>query len=273
MLIYGILYFLTIYFPLRMRDIYVNILARFFGKNYSIDLSYRLLNGKSLLGILPDGSFLVFPLDDMKLLDIISEVYSKKIYDLQKFDKPDLICDLGAHIGLFSLRMAKLVSDSKIIAVEVSPSNYSFCLRNITLNKLCDRVEVFCVAVGQNRRTAILYLNKFSRGDNSLRKEWHGLDISKYGWQRKSVNVLPLEDILPIETSHAFLKIDVEGMETEVLKGLENRSMVVDRFVIEIHTSITEELEVYKWLNIHSFSITKKQRLYSDCLIIEARRH
>jgi len=51
--------------------------------DYIIKAAYKLLNEKSLRGVLPDGSLIFYPLDDFKLLSIISEIYYKKIYDVE----------------------------------------------------------------------------------------------------------------------------------------------------------------------------------------------
>lgn len=268
-----IAYLLTVYFPLRIRDLSVNALVLLLKEEHAVELSHRLLRRKRLVGILPDGNLLCFPLDDLKLLTIISEIYDRKIYDSEDTDNHDLICDVGAHIGLFSLRMARKAKNGRIIAIEASPSNYRFCLRNIRLNNLNGRIEAINAAVGERKSRATLWLSNVSGGDNSLVKGWHYSGPLGRTRMRQEVSVQPLDDILPEATSRALVKIDVEGMELGVLAGLAEKSAKVSRLIIEVHTSVTEEAKVYDWLRDHDFSITKKHRLYGDCLLVEARRH
>jgi len=68
------------------------------------------------------------------------------------------------------------------------------------------------------------------------------------------------------------MKIDVEGMESEVLSGLEKQYMKVNKLVIEIHMSVVNVTRIYEWLRTDGFAITKTQKLYDDCSASEARR-
>ena len=69
-----------------------------------------------------------------------------------------------------------------------------------------------------------------------------------------------------------MMKIDVEGMESEVLSGLEKQYMKINKLVIEIHTSIVNVTRISEWLRTDGFVITKTQKLYEYCLLLEAQR-
>jgi len=167
-----LLYLLTVYLPLRIRDLCINFLTLFIKRDYAIKVAYKLLNGKALMGELPDGSLIFYPLDDFKLLSIISEIYHKKIYDVEGCESFKCVCDVGAHIGLFTLRVSKQAPNSKIIAIEPNPINFKFLVKNIFMNNLEDRVHALNVAVGKRKERSVFYLSKVSRGDSSL-KRWH----------------------------------------------------------------------------------------------------
>ena len=264
---YKMLYFLTIYLPLRVRDLFVNFLVIFFRRDRVIDVACMFLNGRSLIGILPDRNLLVYPLDDFKLLQIISEVYFNKIYDVEQMNSFRNICDIGSHIGIFTLRMSREAKNSNILSIEPNLINFEYLSRNIALNGLSNRAYPLNVAIGRINGKAVLYLNKISRGDSSL-KRWHNSGFAG----NYSVDMLSLDNVLSKEKIYDLLKIDVEGAENEVLKGLGNQYKIVNRFVLEIHTSIVDITEIYGWLLLHNFMITKKHKLYSDCLLLEAQR-
>jgi FkbM family methyltransferase len=230
-------------------------------------MANRFLKKTSLIGVLPDGSLIFYPLDDFKLLPIISEIYYKKIYDIKEIETCDYICDVGAHIGLFALRVSKLAPSSRIIAIEADPTNFRFILKNVSINGLKDRIRGLNVAAGQRKGRVILWLSKLSRGDCSTKK-WH--DAGSAG--HLLVDVLPLDDILSDEGSCDLMKIDVEGAETEVLKGLEKQYEKVNRLAIETHIPAVNVNDIFEWLHNHGFVITKKQKLYEDCLLLKARR-
>ena len=76
------------------------------------------------------------------------------------------------------------------------------------------------MAVGKRKERAVLYLSKVSRGDSSM-KRWH--DTGTDGVL--IVDVIPLDDVLfKLEMGVCdLIKIDVEGMESEVLEGLQKQ--------------------------------------------------
>lgn len=122
------------------------------------------------------------------------------------------------------------------------------------------------MAVGQRKGRVVLRLNKLSRGDSSIKK---GHDVYSDGYL--IVDVLPLDDILSDESSCYLIKIDVEGAETEVLRGLEKHHAKVNKLIMEIHISDVNVNEIHEWLYKHNFTITKTQKLYENCLLLEAR--
>jgi len=265
---YKALFLVTIYLPLRIRDIFINFIAILFGVNRAIDIKERLFKGRSLIGMLPDGSLLFYPLDDLKLLPIISEIYSRKIYDTKGMESLHYVCDVGAHIGLFTLRVSKMSQNVKVIAIEPNPVNYKFLLRNIAINGLSDKVYALNVAAGEERKKAVLYLSGISRGDSSL-KGWQ--DVGAYGYL--IVDVLPLDNILSNIETCDLIKIDVEGVETEVLRGLGKNHWKVNRILAEIHVSFVNVNEIYRWMYKHGFRVTKLRKIYENTLLLEAQRH
>ncbi|MEM3393653.1 MAG: hypothetical protein QXY79_01235, partial [Candidatus Methanomethylicia archaeon] len=104
MIAYKFFYFLTVYIPLRIRDLFINFLAFFVRRDYVVKAWHKLFKEKSLKGILPDGNLICYPLYGLKLLPIISEIYHKKIYEVENIKAFECIYDVGAHIGLFLLK-------------------------------------------------------------------------------------------------------------------------------------------------------------------------
>ena len=52
------------------------------------------------------------------------------------FDEGDIVIDVGAHIGLFSIYLAKRWPVLKVFAFEPFPTNYRNCEDNLHLNKV-----------------------------------------------------------------------------------------------------------------------------------------
>jgi FkbM family methyltransferase len=262
------MFLLTVYLPLRIRDYCASFLGLFARRGVVVNVLHKLLTERALIGMLPDGNRMLYPLDDFKLLSIISEIYHKKIYDLKEPKRVGLVLDVGAHIGLFTLRTARRFPNSEIIAIEPNPTTFRFLVRNVLINGMKDRVRVLNLAAGRVRGKTVLWLSRLSRGDSSIRK-WH--DAGSAG--SSAVHLTPLDDILLTVRVCDLIKVDVEGMEEEVLKGLQKQYIKVKRLIMEVHLAVVHATKVYEWLANHDFAITRSHMLYADCLVLEARRN
>lgn len=122
------------------------------------------------------------------------------------------VADVGAHIGYFSLLLARLVGErGHVYAVEPAEENVRFLERNLAANGL-GNVTLLPVAAGSERRRRTFRLTGSSDShgfyDHPLAETAATLDIDE----------APLDDLIagPVD----IVKIDVEGAELEVLGGM-----------------------------------------------------
>lgn len=138
----------------------------------------------------------------------------------------DTFVDVGANIGYFSILAGRLTGENgQVIAFEPERENFSLLEYNIKLNNL-DHVTAAQLALSSESGTADLYLNKNNLGD-------HQLFPSKNDSTRTTSKITlalgddQLADIKQID----FLKVDTQGSEYHVLKGL---SSVIARSLPEM---------------------------------------
>jgi len=141
--------------------------------------------------------------------------------------KGDTVLDIGAHIGLFAVVTARLVgSGGKVYAFEPTPFTRDVLSEVVCLNGLADTVEVRSEAVSASSGETVF----FETGDvisnaNSLVKT----DRSR---KEIPVKLISVDDFIAEKGVKAdCLKIDVEGVELDVLRGakrtfLEHRPVV-----------------------------------------------
>lgn len=129
--------------------------------------------------------------------------------------KPGMtVVDIGANLGLYSLSIAKLVGDSgRVYAFEPAPSLYCAAARNIQRNGGDRIVRLENVALGSKDGTAILHLGGFNSGNNRV-----VASTQDAGGVR--VPLARLDDVLP-DSRVDWIKIDVQGWEIEVLRGMQ----------------------------------------------------
>ena len=110
----------------------------------------------------------------------------------------DIVVDIGASIGYFTLLMSKLVGASgTVYSFEPTPNQFVYLQHNIKQNGFEDRVKVFNIAANDQQGVLSIQCNACSPNLVS-------------GWA--------LDDILPKKVD--FIKIDIDGSEPRALKGL-----------------------------------------------------
>ncbi len=121
--------------------------------------------------------------------------------------------DVGAYVGFFSIFASKIVGkNGKVLAFEPNPQAHKILLENIKLNR-CDNISVFNIALGSVEGFSFLHIPK-----GRSKSEATVLNVEK----GVKVAVKPLDSILKgIDIKGVdMVKIDVEGWENEVLKGM-----------------------------------------------------
>lgn len=129
------------------------------------------------------------------------------------------LVDVGANIGLYtSLAMHNLNAGGRIVAVEPRPKTFDFLERNIAANRreAGPRTDAFRVAAAPESGTRVLFQNPENKADNRVYVS------NDFHWETTEVVARPLDDLLAeqgIREIH-FLKIDVQGFEQMVLRGI-----------------------------------------------------
>ena len=147
-----------------------------------------------------------------------------------------IFLDIGANIGYFSLLAARL-PDVQVISFEPSPREIVRFYRNIALNRFSN-ITLFPYGLSDQVTSSSLYIHDDSNpGMNSPINLQDLFPYVKYN-QIASCNFIPLDHIFSetLLSKVQLCKIDVEGYEMSILKGMsksiENMSNTV--FVVEI---------------------------------------
>ena len=131
-----------------------------------------------------------------------------------------LVFDVGANVGTMTRVFSSL--GAKVIAIEPNPD----CVRHIELTTSRNEVEVLQAAVSNANGLAILSVSDRKDKMSSLSDDWRKA-VSKDNrgyvgiWNRDlTVPTITLEALINRYGQPFYIKIDVEGHEESVLKGL-----------------------------------------------------
>jgi FkbM family methyltransferase len=180
---------------------------------------------------------------ELKHLDIhyvfLLEVYVLNLYRANLLTKNDIVIDAGAGIGEFTiLASRKIGPGGRVIAIEPDPSDYELLQLNIKKNN-CANVVPINIGLGENT------------GERQM--EFRGRSYS--------FRVDTLENILGkvgLKKRINFIKMDIEGFETEVLSQSIDTIKNADTIAIELHNTKEEVDRILSKYNFRFTPISKR---------------
>jgi FkbM family methyltransferase len=177
-----------------------------------------------------------------------------------------IFVDVGANVGGYSVRACKI--GARVIAVEPDPDNYHVLKLNLEHNQ-CTSVNVLNIAAGMREEVRELYEdNRGAPAGFSL------LQAKGSGKIKCSVKVKPLDVTIPQLLNNErvdLLKIDVEGVEPEVIKGaldlLKRTRYVIVEVIPSTKSRMLEMLNLLKPLGFKLIDKVCRLSLYCDLLL------
>jgi FkbM family methyltransferase len=171
------------------------------------------------------------------------------------------ILDCGSHIGLSVAYFARRFPKARIIAFEPDPENYRLLQTNVAVNGF-QGVELLNLAVSSQRGTA-RFFGEFGAATpmasaHSMRQEW-GTQRSE---QSILVNTVSLAEYItePID----YLKLDIEGMEMEVMNSIKQHLHLIRAVGLEFHgtggQALPDEENLVRLLRESGFQVAVTQK-------------
>ena len=185
---------------------------------------------------------------------LLEEYLIKNISLSIHFD--EIIVDIGANIGEFSLGISNLLNNYNLICIEPDPTEFDVLKKNL---KDLKKVKLYNYALSKKNSQMTFYLNNNS-GDSSLDNKSENKIIVK----TKTLDFL-LRDIKII----GLIKLEAEGHEPEVLEGsfetlIKTKYITVDVGPERNHKSTFDS--VHQILTKSNFKILKKGKIMETVL-------
>lgn len=208
---------------------------------------------------------------------VIYDIYIEKFYNPSGFEiQPnDIIIDIGAHKGYFSIYAGMSNKGISIYSYEPNPVNFNILKENIELNhealsENSSSINIFNCAIFKYKNKKRLYICENNTGMHSLYREYAGDKFI-------DVNCKTLEDIIT-ENNLAkvdFLKLDCEGCEYEILINASIEALrKIRKIVLEYHSIKSLKYtfkELIDFLDISGFKV-KFNKITSEEGILYAKR-
>ncbi|HVQ40459.1 MAG TPA: FkbM family methyltransferase, partial [Pyrinomonadaceae bacterium] len=180
------------------------------------------------------------------------------------FQPGDVLVDIGANVGLYTIWAAK-TRGVRVYAFEPESQNYALLYRNIVLNQLSKQVVAYCVALSDEPGYSLLHLNQFEAGRSNhsygeevdYKLEYRESQLSQ-GCVATTLDLLVTTGAVP-RPNH--IKIDVDGFEHKVLTGCAN--LLADKqlasLLIEINTNLEQHRKIVTEIQGLGFTYSEEQ--------------
>lgn len=192
------------------------------GKIYFVRVVYRFVYNNLLSYLKPkfievEGYKLFLNPKDQSVSDrLIINNYEKLETEVIKKEVRvgDVVVDIGANIGYYTLILAKLVGENgKVIAFEPDPENFALLEKNVKING-CKNVISVQKAVSNKTGKLKLYLCADNRGDHRI------YDPHK-DRQYIEIESIRLDDYFKNHGGKInLIKMDIQGAECAAFKGM-----------------------------------------------------
>lgn len=224
-----------------------------------------LFNAKKKIKILDKEAIFITP--TYRIIEDLDTIFGEKEFleaFLTEIRPNDVVWDVGASYGIYSIFSAMMATKGKIYAFEPEASTHKMLIKNIKFNNLRN-ISTIQAALSDKKGEALLYRAESANiGTHSLTKRTD-YPVSKKGVIIKTLTGDGLLSDNGIESPN-LIKIDVEGAEMNVLYGMRKilKSKELRVLQIEIHPKILslsdyDENMIAKFIEQYSFNIIKRK--------------
>ena len=207
-------------------SLYKKVIKLFYGSNISKYDIVRKTSGYMNNQLHPEfveieGNKIYLDENDSLFLSS-SILHEQTIVNLVKNEikKGDVVIDIGAHIGYYTVLFAKLVGPKgRVFAFEASPTNFEILKKNVNVNGY-QNVTLNNKAVSDKNGKLTLYITGRTSTENFLFKPENFVDSSKIKNTIEIDSITLDEYFRDFKGQINFLKMDISGAEPRVIKGM-----------------------------------------------------
>lgn len=176
--------------------------------------------------------------DSASFLFMYSEIFEQEIYKFHTENSNPFIIDAGANIGLSTIYFKSLYPNSNIIAFEPDFKIFKILEENVAAYSF-KNVSLINKAVW-NSETQLNFMEECADGGRVKEID--------YKYNTYKVETVRLKDYL--KDTVDFLKIDIEGAETEVIEDCQEFLYNVKNIFIEYHSFTNQPQTLDKIISI-----------------------
>lgn len=173
-----------------------------------------------------------------------ADLLERAVEEIHRFQL-NMLVDIGANFGLYACYLNKTCGPLETLAFEPVSRNFNQLCGNLFANDLSGIVKPYQLALSDQEGSATIHVELSSPGVSTLEPSRLQRTSRVYA-ETETVRKARFDNICDAVGRRAFVKIDVEGHEVEVLRGmqkfLENNTVSLQIEVMASNAESTHKL-------------------------------
>ena len=181
-----------------------------------------------------NGKTVVHPHNRGGLAAVLLEVWFYNVYRVGEFYRPlpgDTVLDVGAHVGLFTLKLLREEPQCRVLAIEPSAENFGCLQRNVEESRTSGSTRTYNLAIGAD-------YGKFRMMDIPTNRSFDARTQLASPGDCTAADMVPLSHLCELADVDqiSLLKMDAEGGEYGAFLTAERRLLSrIQRVAMEYH--------------------------------------
>ena len=166
-----------------------------------------------------------------------------KKFILKQKNEFSVFIDIGACVGDYTILLAKM--NKQCFAFELVSDNFKTLQKNLELNGLQKKVKQYPYGLGDADYSASFTFDPVNTGASRINK------VKKSITEKAEIRKLDtlMNEMAIDKNEHIFVKLDVEGMEAEVIRGAFNFIMYYSNITFIVEEKHSGQLPIIDTFN------------------------
>ena len=180
-------------------------------------------------------------------------IVERDVFNLKKADiGSDVVLDLGAYIGLFSLYACDLYPSCTVFAYEPDSVNFNKLKDNVFQSGYLQRIKIYQSAIADSIKPFKFYSDPETNSFDSHSIYYNPKHTPREFSIVQGITMYSLVQDIPQKVEIGYLKVNIEGAETLVLKAIRGGMLPLSRIKnisIESHPGLISEEDHSEYLD------------------------
>lgn len=175
---------------------------------------------------------------------VLREIFLFKAYEIPHKENLINIFDVGSHIGTSTVFFGVVNPKVKIWCLEPDINSIKILLFNLAVNNI--NASILNLALGEKKELKRFKIDEKNPAYSKIDKKGENITLTQ-----SLDNLIDFLNLKRID----LVKMDIEGSEIKVLKGLKRNNKKIKKIICEIHHSEYKESELIELFKLKGFKV------------------